>query len=745
MRTCFDSDAAVLAELAHQALVLSRVLTAADGAAVPPPKRSFARTIAAKQCGYLFTAIRGFCTRASWADLEPVKPILLETLRSLLDEQTGEFRGETSTVSRGLRRLRRACYALHQGLADTLISTRPQIKVQVGRVWSSMPDIEVPVALQPPPMKVKVIDVNAERERARKTKTYPAKIAGEAVLMQYAVDTGLDRALSGALEDACTSKLLIGNPMNSVLLRIKASAQLFDLWREQDSIIVQGLLNENCRIYDLRTNIWCCKNVMGSKGPAYISSQARWGGLSGQAGLQEEDSLPNVATVTASGPRGEDAIYGVKPALLLADNTQLYALRQSLGDLFPMKSTTITHETRRHECKVYTCYCGEMLLHGRFTSMDALHSIDLREDHFIRGPSSEEALAIHCQHVVQSFKKIHEKTLHLAAGLMLGSHMWSASDIIQNDRQAVVEAIRALKSGRTLVATIHALLKPTGGGGSGSTPRYVEIRKEFHLVHFAAGPASPAKANAQGVPPPSVQAWPPRTTQMFDAIFLSPAHVQACVEAEVTTGDPLQGWRAKKYANLLTEHVRDSHRGGLLLPACRALLLRSFLIASADVTASAQDEAAALYLLPSVGRLLLSSANRLHELGSLGKAIHGVLALSHSGEEQKVKVDNKALAAMFHAFRAPTAAAFASDAACNFECLRSTVQNGFYDVSLDLRQQGVLGEDAIKVLETVVDYVELVEASVAHQVVSAADPRLRRELKHCAHKSATHVDGSILR
>ena len=43
MRTCFASDAAVLAELAHQALVVSRVLATADGAAVPPPKRSFAR------------------------------------------------------------------------------------------------------------------------------------------------------------------------------------------------------------------------------------------------------------------------------------------------------------------------------------------------------------------------------------------------------------------------------------------------------------------------------------------------------------------------------------------------------------------------------------------------------------------------------------------------------------------------------------------------------------------------------
>ena len=86
-----------------------------------------------------------------------------------------------------------------------------------------------------------------------------------------------------------------------------------------------------------------------------------------------------------------------------------------------MRSNTVNHEGRRHECKVYTCYTGDMLLHGRFTSLDALHAIELREDQFIRGPSSEEALAIHCQHVVQSFKRIHEKSLHLASGLMLGT------------------------------------------------------------------------------------------------------------------------------------------------------------------------------------------------------------------------------------------------------------------------------------------------------------------------------------
>ena len=47
---------------------------------------------------------------------------------------------------------------------------------------------------------------------------------------------------------------------------------------------------------------------------------------------------------------------------------------------------------------------------------------------------------------------------------------------------------------------------------------------------------------------------------------------------------------------------------------------------------------------------------------------------------------------------------------------------------LDLRQQGVLTGDAPKVLETVEDYMRLVEIALSHQAVMAA-PELVGELR----------------
>ena len=110
----------------------------------------------------------------------------------------------------------------------------------MGKVWAATPDLEVPVALQPPAQRVKIVDVEAERARKVKSKAFPAAYCKEAVLMQYTVDTGLDRALTDALEAACMARLLRGNPMHLVLRRVKACAQFFELYREADRAVLDA-------------------------------------------------------------------------------------------------------------------------------------------------------------------------------------------------------------------------------------------------------------------------------------------------------------------------------------------------------------------------------------------------------------------------------------------------------------------------------------------------------------------------
>jgi len=302
---------------------------------------------------------------------------------------------------------------------------------------------------------------------------------------------------------------------------------------------------------------------------------------------------------------------------------------------------------------------------------------------------------------------MHLKTLHLAARLQLGSVIWSVSDVLRNQRKALVEAVRAVRSGLSLHVHLHALVR------AGDGPRYIHVAKACHLVHFALG-AYDTK--------PESQAWPARTTQLFDSIFLTQGHVQFCLEAESTTTDPLLGWRAKKWANSLTERTRDAHRAGRPLAACYALLLRSFLLSRSDAEEMA--------LIPSVGRMLCSKAAVFAQLQQLGCTLQGVLECS-GVEEHKLKVDNKGLVACFDKYRVPILEMLTTDGAYNFESLRATVQGAFADVILDIRQQGVVTADGFNVLEAVNDYISLVEISIAAHVVRCT-PTLRAALRSCA-------------
>jgi hypothetical protein len=203
--------------------------------------------------------------------------------------------------------------------------------------------------------------------------------------------------------------------------------------------------------------------------------------------------------------------------------------------------------------------------------------------------------------------------------------------------------------------------------------------------------------------------------------------VRLCLEAEATTLDPLVSWRAKKWERSLTERAHEAIREGKVVPACHALLQRALLRGETEPDAASPVPS----ILPGAGRLMRSAAAKLHRLSKLSATLQGVLR-SADTEENKLKLDQRALGRMFHAYRVPTLESLASDTSCNFEALRCTVQEGFYAVILDLRTQGVLTRDARNVLETVHDYMELVEAALATQLVQC-DVHLRRELDELDH------------
>lgn len=127
-----------------------------------------------------------------------VKDYICEQLRSLRGDD-GRLSVAEPASPRRLACLRRTCHAVHQSLANTLISGLPQIKALIQRIWDSS-QVEIPLSLQAASVRVKVVEVKVERERQRKAHTYPAAVTLETVLMQYIVDTQLDRALAAAFE-----------------------------------------------------------------------------------------------------------------------------------------------------------------------------------------------------------------------------------------------------------------------------------------------------------------------------------------------------------------------------------------------------------------------------------------------------------------------------------------------------------------------------------------------------------------
>ena len=60
------------------------------------------------------------------------------------------------------------------------------------------------MALQPPTIKVKVVDVEQEFARQSRAQLHPPNMTHKAMLLQYAVDTQLDRAVVRGIEDAPT-------------------------------------------------------------------------------------------------------------------------------------------------------------------------------------------------------------------------------------------------------------------------------------------------------------------------------------------------------------------------------------------------------------------------------------------------------------------------------------------------------------------------------------------------------------
>ena len=336
------------------------------------------------------------------------------------------------------------------------------------------------------------------------------------------------------------------------------------------------------------------------------------------------------------------------------------------------------------------------LLHGRHTSLDRLHALEVREDVFVRGPSEKPAVLIHCQHVLNGLLRLHKKTPHLLAAVVMGSAVWTAKELLFDKQLVLNELSKAVTNGHAIVLHAYLMLKEDEGSDE-VRERYVELTKTYNLCY-----------SRQAADTEAEHCWPPRVTQVLESAFMSKGHMRQCLNAEASKGDPARTWRAKRYGESLEARVADATARGAILPAVRAQLLRCCL--------TDDHERSALVVL---ARLLTSSAARLEELSALNRVIYGVLECTQT-DENRQKVNNPVLTAMFDRYRAATLEYLTSDACCNFEAVRYAVKGAFFSVFSSLRQQGVLTRESQLVLATVDDYMYAVQLAASHQALQAA-------------------------
>ena len=157
---------------------------------------------------------------------------------------------------------------------------------------------------------------------------------------------------------------------------------------------------------------------------------------------------------------GGAALYGVRSALLLADSAQLLKLHALLGDdLMAARRSSLMQE---YESEAYCAFCGGALVFSRFADIKDCYHVELREDHFVRGPNEQAALVVHAHHVLSAAVQLHTKSSHLVDALVIGPSRWTARELLFDQRLVVSEMVRSLNHGHELRLSVFALLRVDG-------------------------------------------------------------------------------------------------------------------------------------------------------------------------------------------------------------------------------------------------------------------------------------------
>lgn len=717
------SDAAALAAIAHAFATVGRTVLALAG--LDEGKAARVVKLLRRQWLTHCRELSQLLLAERWADLAPLEPMLR---RQMADESDrgGSLRlpvddPSQRALGRRLLAIARSVGSVSRQLCDTLMLCCDGLSDFCKKVFSATPEVQVPLSMQPTPVRERRIELAAEQQRLRVVRAYPEDVHNGAVLLQYVTDSRLDAVVEAVLVELASASRLPRNPFTVALLRMKRAAAAFEAWREADTALAHAFLSGAAQPAAQRAaDVPGCLVCRVPPPDTAVLNQPRrrtYAKLDPAAEAMRALHETLGADTRAVGEvAGTPCLYGHLHRLVYVDRATVLRLLRDFGP--EVLDVTRRAAVQQYETFVFTAFVdvpmaaeaaaaavnrgrGVGAAGGRQRALPP-YEVFLREDHFIRGKGLTGAIAVHSARVVGAAVALHKQTTHLLSCVTFGAQRWSAADLAEFPKQAAQELIRHLSESPEAEVVLHGSLLVAAPAQAGRRPaaRYVALRKSYAMVYVELAAAGGSGTTAVCIPP--------RRTQSHQSVFLSHAHASVAMLIEAAT----DGGGAARWQRKLLARGAAGWRGGNALAACGALLEARLLIADAPPPPAE--------VLAPVLRLLSSPAVSVAQLLRLGGALRSVLEAC-AVDENRSKCSYGAVNVMLDAYRTNALALLSADECVNLEASRRDVQEAFYVIFEVLQATGEPTSGKVREqLELCDDILVCVATAAAAQLVDNA-------------------------
>eukprot|EP01083_Nonionella_stella_P079221 217168_1 len=331
------------------------------------------------------------------------------------------------------------------------ISTRHWVQQRRAQLKCAPPNLEyIPLN--------NVMVINDAMEYNIKTHKLPNAIAFEGTLLQYVMDTEMDRwfinTLFGVLSDS-----LVFNPFIKMVTAAQQMSFEFDSYKQSDEEICAQIINTDC------------------------------------IELISHESIDDIQHLYAF-----EGIYGYKSALSFVNSDVMRDLHQEVCSHIPTQIMVdhMDHSIPDHH--IFLSLCGDITHYPYFDV--TLHEMEVIQNVFISGSRFDETVetfARHCWNLAHHLFKSSSSVLFIS--LMIGNNKYHCDMIIKksNYQNALKMLIQCAKSRQSIAMELMMT--------SNTLKKYISVKLNIFLIYCA------TKTNRYRL------CWPFRSDVIFATIF----------------------------------------------------------------------------------------------------------------------------------------------------------------------------------------------------------------------------------